>query len=555
MTPISRSIAGAVLIVAALTSPLATQPGSGAGPRFFPDDPLQVEVDHQDASKTHPWQIDLTGEIINSLFGKPGDPALNVRAQNVNTIDEVPDSSWFTNRLGRKALTAAEVGKGPDTTTGPAKGTWTITSSKSDGITPGFTIRDAANQVWFLKFDPPGYRGMATGTEVLVTKLLWAAGYHVPESYIAFLRPEQVVVGNTAKFTPFGGKPRPMRTGDLADLLKRADREGDGSYRVIAGKALPKIGEFRFFGTHPDDPNDIVPHEHRRELRGMRVFAAWVNHVDVKGKNTLDALIKEDGRSFIRHYLQDFGSALGSASVGPHEPWEGSEYLAEPRTALKEVIGFGFRFPSWQGYHFFESRSVGRMLEDNSKFDPEEWKPRVPNPAFDRARADDKFWAAVKLAAFSDDLVRAAVQSAAFEDAKSEEFLFKALGDRRDAIARAYIPTVNPVSSPAIESNVLTFENVAVTLNLAKPPARYRVAWFTFDNATGDSRPITETTQAGTRVTLPTGLPTAAGAFIRIEVSATGGHPSWEKPVSAFFQRQNDGWKLIGFERLPDSPS
>ena len=64
---------------------------------------------------------------------------------------------------------------------GPAAGTWTIIAAKNDGVTPGFTVRDSADQVWFIKFDPPGYRGMATGTEVVVTKLFWALGYHVAE--------------------------------------------------------------------------------------------------------------------------------------------------------------------------------------------------------------------------------------------------------------------------------------------------------------------------------------------------------------------------------------
>src|SRR5205085_8621534 len=128
------------------------------------------------------------------------------------------------------ALTAKDIAIGPDTTDGPAPGKWTVTSSKSDGVTPGFTITDTRGERWFLKFDPPGYRGMATGTEVAVTKLMWALGYNVPENHIAYLRREQLVVGEGAKFTPAGGKRRPMRRGDIDNLLERANREPDGEY-------------------------------------------------------------------------------------------------------------------------------------------------------------------------------------------------------------------------------------------------------------------------------------------------------------------------------------
>jgi len=295
----------------------ATMLTSAAAPKFFNDDPAWVEPDSQDASHIKPLEVGLFTDVTANLLrgtnvGVPG------RAGNINTIDEVPDSSWFTNRLGVKPITAADVAVGPDTSAGPAAGTWTVKSSKSDGVTPGFTVTDAHGDRWFIKFDPRGYRGMATGTEVTATKLMWALGYNVPENHIAYMRREQLTIGAEAKFTPESGKARGMRLDDIDHLLSRVDREPDGSYRVVASKALPgkPIGRIRFIGTRPDDPNDIVPHEDRRELRGYGVFAAWLNHVDAKAINSLDTLVIENSRSVVRHHLIDFNAALGSPASG-----------------------------------------------------------------------------------------------------------------------------------------------------------------------------------------------------------------------------------------------
>ena len=68
------------------------------------------------------WEIDLFIDLATNLFGRPGDPAPDVRARNVNTIDEVPDSSWFTNRILAHPLSTAELVRGPLTGSGPAPG-------------------------------------------------------------------------------------------------------------------------------------------------------------------------------------------------------------------------------------------------------------------------------------------------------------------------------------------------------------------------------------------------------------------------------------------------
>jgi hypothetical protein len=528
--------------------------GSAAEPKFLPDDPIRVEHDTQDASGMKRLEVSLFVDFLYNIIAART-PVESVRAMNVNTVDEVPDSSWFTNRAGHVPLTAAQVAQGPNTLSGPQAGTWTVSASKSDGVTPGFTVKDASGQRWFLKFDPPGYRGMSTGTEVTVTKLMWALGYNVPENYIAYLRREQLVVGNGAKFTPPGGTERAMRLTDIDQLLERADREPDGSYRIVASKALDgkPIGRIRFEGTRPDDPNDIVPHQHRRELRGYGTFAAWLNHVDAKAINSLDTLVTENGRSFVRHHLIDFGSALGSGGVGPADYWAGSQYLVEGKSALHQMVGFGFVMPKQQA-SFYESRSIGRLTADNASFNPETWKPRLPNQAFLHARADDKFWAAQKLVALTNPLLQAAVQSGDFRDPASEAFLVRALAERRDAIARAYLTAVNPITAPVLSGyDTLTFINAAVEADLARAPQGYRATWSRFDNATGSSQLLATTTARSTEIEAPATLPVTPGAFVMVEISAEGGeYPAWSIPVRAYYQRTAGSWKLVGFERLPE---
>jgi len=103
---------------------------------------------------------------------------------------------------------------------------------------PGFTIRDSAGVVWFIKVDPPGHNGMATGTEVVATKLFWALGYHVPEVHLAQMHRDDLVVSEEATITTEGGSQRRMRTSDIEGALKRAARDPDGSYRVVASKRI-----------------------------------------------------------------------------------------------------------------------------------------------------------------------------------------------------------------------------------------------------------------------------------------------------------------------------
>lgn len=529
---------------------LAGALSSGATQKFYDDDPITQEPDTQDASGVQATSIHLAWDEALNLFGHPGERGRR-RALNVNTIDEVPDSSWFTNRVGSRLMVPADIVAGPANTEGPAPGKWTVLSGKIDGVSPGLTIRDSLGVRWFIKFDPPDYPELATGAEVVSTKLFWALGYNVPENHIATLQPGMLELAGEAKIESGASGLRRMTAGDVGRVLWQAARQKDGSYRVVASRALEghPLGGFRYYGTRPDDPNDIVPHEHRRELRALHVFGAWLNHVDSKAINSLDTLVQDDGRATVRHHLIDFGSTLGSAAIKLREYDEGHEYIFEGRTFVRGLTPFGLYIRPWRTISYPAFRSIGNIEADH--FDPVRWRARVPNAAHRLARPDDTFWAARKVSAITDQMIAAAIGSAKYSDLEAAAYLTQTLIKRRDRISEIYLTAVNPVVRPTFDGTTLTFENAAVAAGVASAPAAYQAAWYTFDNASRISEAIgTPLIGSASGMSAPPGLPTAIGSFVRIAIAATGSSiPSWSVPVQAYFRLTGRGWTLVGLDR------
>ena len=65
-------------------------------------------------------------------------------------------------------------------------------------------------------------------------------------------------------------------------------------------------------------------------------------------------------------------------------------------------------------------------------FDPRKWRPQTPTTAYMELRDDDAFWAARRVAAFTDELIRAAVHTGEFSDPAAEKYL----GRRADQAPR-----------------------------------------------------------------------------------------------------------------------
>jgi hypothetical protein len=535
-------IAGVVLLAGAI---------GAQQPKFYRDDPLQREPETQDASKVQEWEIPLTPDLVHNMFGQPGDRTPNVRAQNVNTADEVPDSNWFTNRIYSRPVTIEEISRGPNTIDGPS-GRWTVIRGKSAGVSPGFTVRDDKGVVWFVSFDGKENPIAPTAAATVATKLFWALGYYQVETYLASIRPEDITIDPKATVREHGRR-RLLTRRDINAVLSRSARSADGSYRAIAGRALEgrPVGSFKYYGTRPDDPNDIVPHEHRRELRALQVFGAWTNLVDMKAGNTLDTVITQNGRGVVRHYLQDVGSTFGTGALYPRDGDEGHEKLVDLGAVWRRMVTFGLYIRPWQTVDFEEHPEIGRF--EAELFDPVTWTPRVPVAALRHIRPDDELWAALRVMAFTDEHIRAAVKQGGYTDPAAEALLASLLIKRRDTIGRTYFARINPLTRFALSNaGELTFENPAAKAGFATTPAKgYEAVWARFDNATQQASPIGTVNATSERVQGPPGLPTGDGTFVKVSIRATEApHAPWTVPVDVYFRRDGGRWTLVGVEHL-----
>ncbi len=410
----------------------------------IPEPPALVRDDYYDlVDYTFFKQIEQAADLPRNLRRLAGKPK---QADNVTPLDEIQDSSWFTNRMGRRKLTPPEIAQGGNRPEGPDMAHhWTIVSGKATGVTPGFTIQDASGARYVIKPDPMDFPELATGADMIATRLFWAAGYNVTEDYLVRVHPEQLDIGPKASVKLQLGKKRPFTAADLDRILQHCPREPDGSIRVLASRFLAGkiVGSIPFLGVRKGDPNDVIRHEHRRELRGYKVFCAWLNHNDSREINSLDSYVNEDGRHFVKHYVQDLNATLGSASIYPNLRSEGYEYIVDFGEMGKSLATLGLYERPWTKLEFPVLRGVGKF--EAAHFEPFSWKPNYPCPPFENMTSRDAFWAAKIIMRFDDALLETAVSTAEYSDPAARAYMVKTLGARRDRIGRFWFGRVNPL--------------------------------------------------------------------------------------------------------------
>lgn len=534
-----------------MISLLLCLPGNLIGQRFLADDPLWQDRDDLDIPCPDVVELSPTFDAIENTLGDGG--LGRGPSANVNTLGEVPDSSWFENRLGRGTMTPAELVAGGDQRGGPDfEGPIRVVGAGLGTLTDSLVIQDQRGDLYFINFDPVAHPNLGTAADVITSRFLHAAGYRVLPTCLVRLDPTRLEVAPGARVQLLGGKEVPLSQEYLDSVIAEAARGSDGRLRVSAGRLPPGriVGRFKFFGTRGDDANDIFRHENRRELRALQVFAAWLNHYNCNSLNTLDIWVTEGQRSFVRHFLVDFTSSLGSGydlnhRVIPKDPRAGYEHSLSGNlgSTLRSILSLGLWYRPWLKIRYAELPEVGRI--EGEFFDPGRWKPDYPNAAFRRLQPADALWAAGILARFSDEIIRAVVAAGEFSDPEAAPHLSEVLIQRRDKLLRQHLSNLLPLVDFKIEEGVLEFRNLGLEIEPAARTA-YEYRWYAFDNLTGAEAPMGDDRFTGIP-RIP--IPQSAAGYLKIRLrSRSDDRPAWRQPVDVYLRR-GDSLKIVGISR------
>ncbi|MGF1469513.1 MAG: hypothetical protein ACFCGT_25610 [Sandaracinaceae bacterium] len=483
---------------------------------------------------------------------------------NVNAMDEVPDSSWFQNRLGVRTMTPEEVGQGACAEDWAIPAPWRIVGGKPDGANPGFQIEDGNGVRYLLKteglYQP--YRPAAADT--VGAMIFHAAGYYVPCNRVVHFERDVFILDSEATIERTNGSVEPLEDHHVEEVLAQATRLPDGGYRASVSQFIQgrPISPWRYHGLRDGDPNDVVPHEHRRDVRAMYVLSAWTDHIDARQENTLLAWLRteEDGAGHVRHYMIDFGDCFGIL-----HPWDNlarrfghSGYL-DTGDIVTDLFTFGAIDRPW--YHARLS-DAGRVLGyyDVVRFQPDAWRPGYANNAYDRVTELDKTWMARIIARFRDEHIRAMVERARFPDPVVTAELDRILRGRRDRILERWLTHLSPLTwarvepSPTGSGARVCLQDLALWTGIRDADTRtYRAAAYAGD----DQAPLpveapvpADESYVCVDLPEPPGAMPEAPAYLIVDVIAATEDRETTGPARLhFYSLGPAGAELVGLER------
>ncbi len=482
--------------------------GHAAGPvgpaRFLNREPVWIVNDREDVPEK-PEELEFMPAIyfFDRLLYARFDDAMALepqrRAMNVNSMDEVPNSTWWNNRVGARTLTREDVLVGPNEfPEGPATDApWTVTGGKVGGTAVGFVIEDSRGHRYLMKFDQKGFPVVETASDVVAQRILWALGYNVPENSVVYFTREQLLIGEGATSKDAFGNREPITEENINLALSEVNQLPDGRYRALASRYVSGVplGGFLQEGVREDDPNDRIPHEHRREVRALGIFLGWLLHTDLKQDNTLDMWVEDGEKHYVRHYLVDFGRALGTSGVLDARVAEGYRHYFDFEYFVKSVFAFGLYKRPWEGAEIEAVKEVGNYNVEYYR--QEKWRPHAPYVPLNFLDPLDSFWAAKKVIALDRNVLDAAVTMAKYENPEAHRFVVDTLRGRAEKLARWAFAKVSPLDHFTLDERGLCFADRELAHRLTEEKGEIEATAFAYDGSSLDWQTTTTSDDDG----------------------------------------------------------
>jgi hypothetical protein len=527
--------------------------------------PLRADPDNRTIPQPEPRNTSILYSIVYNSWIRHLSPENAVEkrqaALNVNAWDEVPDSSWFTNRIGARRISFEEIVAGLEGKP-PEPSPWRVERRNDSGYTPKVDMQDRSGGSYVLKFDPKGARERNSGAERIGTLIMHAAGYNVPHNSIVYFRPADLQFDEKSYYRDPMGNRRQLTRADVEAVLNGLDPMPDGRYRGIASLRLPglaALGPFGFTSRRKDDPNDIIPHELRRELRGLRVIASWINHVDIKDDQALDMYQQApDGSRFVKHYLLDFSATLG-AYEWPSAPYRvGHEHMFDGAAIGRSFFSLGLWRRPWEVRGMVRHPEVGYF--DAELFEPDKWKPSFPNLAFEPMDDGDGYWGAKIVTAFEDETIRKLAEAGEYSRPEVTDYLAAVLRQRRDAVGKYWLNRVTPLEDFVLAGSRLQFRDLAVERRAADSASRdYR---FRIENLEGtkltrdqiaSAVDLPDIARFASEARLPPADRWGRTPLLRIIVQSRRNAQDWALPVEVVLghTKTEAGLRVLGWTHAP----
>ncbi len=353
-------------------------------------------------------------------------PGMGVEAIDTNNFEEVADSAWFANRIGRFGADPAAVRKslagcGPD-----LGGPLVVREAATGRASPTILAEDRRGTAFIVHFDPADAPGHVSSPATAAALILANAGYPVAIHCPVTIDRGALTLGEGARLLSKYGKSGALTQGQLASFLK----DLPAKLRAVAIR-LPEgrpVGHFAFAGRRSADHNDRLRHQDRRELRGLRLFSAFIGWISISNRTTYDAFVAaEGGRGLYDHWLLNL-------------------------TDVRDVA---------------------------ETFNPSGFGASLPNEAFALMTPKDAFWAARLIGRFSDPLIDAIVAAAQYPEAKAAHAAAAGLKARRDSITRKWFAEQSPLDDFRFSAeqgalSVSCTDLSAIAADPKAPSRRYR---------------------------------------------------------------------------------